>query len=80
MAIPYIMLQPTPLWTPVGWTAPILVVDSYHIVRILLERRPVKFTPEEHQLYDLAFQAFEPRELLGLLKLGEWKTGSGSTA
>jgi hypothetical protein len=74
MAIPYFMLQPTPLWTPVGWTALFLVINSYHIVRILLERRPVKFTPDEQRLYDLTFQRFEPREFLKLLKLGEWKT------
>jgi len=31
MAIPYFMLQPTPLWTPVGWTALFLVINSYHL-------------------------------------------------
>lgn len=74
MAIPYFMLQPTPLWTPVGWTALFLVINSYHIIRILLERRPVAFTPDEQRLYDLTFQGFEPREFLKLLQLGEWKT------
>jgi CRP-like cAMP-binding protein len=74
LAIPYFMLQPTPLWTPVGWTVLFLVINLYHITRILLERRPVKFTPDEQQLYTLAFSNFEPREFLKLLKLGEWKT------
>ncbi len=73
-AIPYFMLQPTPLWTPVGWTGLFLVINLYHITRILLERRPVSFTADEQQLYDLAFQSLEPREFLKLLKLGEWKT------
>ena len=73
-AIPYFMLQPTPLWTPVGWTALFMVINLYHITRILLDRRPVKFTPDERRLYDLAFGNFEPREFLRLLKVGEWKT------
>ena len=73
-AIPYFMLQPTPLWTPVGWTGLFMAINLYHITRILLERRPVKFTPDEQRLYELAFQRFEPREFLKLLKLGKWKT------
>jgi xanthosine utilization system XapX-like protein len=74
-AIPYFMLQPTPLWTPVGWTGLFLAINIYHITRILLERRPVKFTADEQQLYDLTFPNFEPRDFLKLLSLGEWKTG-----
>jgi len=72
-AIPYFMLQPTPLWTPVGWTALFMAINLYHITRILLERRPVKFSPDEQRLYDLAFRNFEPREFLKLLKIGKWK-------
>ena len=74
IAIPYFMFQPTPLWTPVGWTVLFLAINLYHITRILLERRPVSFTTDEQRLYDLAFRSFEPREFLKLLKLGEWKT------
>jgi CRP-like cAMP-binding protein len=72
-AIPYFMLQPTPLWTPVGWTALFMAINLYHITRILLERRPVKFTPDEQKLYDLAFKSFEPRDFLKLLKMGDWR-------
>lgn len=73
-AIPYFMLQATPLWTPVGWTALFMLINLYHITRILLERRPVKFTPDEQRLYDLAFSNFEAREFLKLLKVGKWET------
>ena len=73
-AIPYFILQPTPLWTPVGWTALFMAINLYHITRILLERRPVKFSPDEQRLYDLAFKSFKPREFLKLLKVGKWET------
>jgi len=76
IAIPYFMFQPTPMWTPVGWTALFLAINLYHITRILLERRPVRFTPEERQLYDLTFQSFEPRDFLKLVEFGEWKTAT----
>jgi hypothetical protein len=74
VAIPYFLLQSPALMTPVGWTLLFLAINLYHITRILLEKRPIKFTPEEQQLYELAFNTFEPREFLKLLKLGEWKT------
>lgn len=74
VAIPYFMLQPTPLWTPVGWTVLFLAINLYHITHILLERRPVRLSPDEQQLYDLTFHTFEPREFLKLAKLGEWRT------
>ena len=75
-AIPYFMLQPVPLWTPVGWTVLFMAINLYHITRILLERRPVKFTPGDQRLHDLAFSNFGPRDFLRLLKPGEWKTAS----
>lgn len=73
-AIPYFILQPTPLWTPVGWTTLFMMINLYHITRILLERRPVKFSPDEQTLYDLTFRNFAPREFLKLLKVGKWET------
>lgn len=73
-AIPYFLLQPTPLWTPVGWTALFMLINCYHVVRILLERRPVRLAPDEQRLYDLAFTRLTPREFLKLVAFGEWQT------
>ena len=73
-AIPYFLMQTTPLWTPVGWSALFITINLYHITRILLERWPVKFTPDEQRLYDLAFRNLEPSEFRKLLKVGKWKT------
>ena len=77
VAIPYFLLQSPALTTPVGWTLLFMAINLYHIARILLEKRPIKFTPEEQRLYDLAFRTFEPREFLKLLKLGKWETATG---
>ena len=74
IAIPYFMFQATPLWTPAGWTGLFLAINLYHIMCILLERRPVNLTPDEQRLYDLAFKNFAPRDFVKLLQLGEWKT------
>jgi CRP-like cAMP-binding protein len=74
IAIPYFAAQTTPLWTPAAWTVLFLAINLYHITRILLEKRPVRFTPDEQRLYDLAFHTFESGNFLKLAKLGEWKT------
>ena len=75
LVIPYFIIQPTPLWTPVGWNALFMAINLYHITRILLERWPVSLAPDEQRLYELAFSTFTPREFLKLLRLGEWKNG-----
>lgn len=72
-AIPYFLWQTTPLWTPVGWTVLFMAINPYHIANILLDRRPVKFPPDEQRPYDLAFRDLEPREFLRLLKVGKWQ-------
>lgn len=74
LAIPCFMLQPVPLWTPVGWTCLFMAINLYHVTRILLERRPVKLSADQQRLYDLAFGNFKPREFLKLLKVGKWAT------
>ena len=74
IAIPYFVLQAAPLWTPAAWTVLFLAINLYHVTRILLERRPIKFTAEEQRLYDLTFQSLQPRDFLKLVKFGEWKT------
>lgn len=74
VAVPYYLMQPTPLWTPVGWTGLFLPINLSHITRILLARQPVMSTTDEQRLYDLAFKSFQPRDFLRLVKLGGWKT------
>ena len=74
IAIPYFVFQTTPLWTPVGWSVLFMAINLYHVTLILLERRPIKFTPEEQRLYDLTFRSLEPRDFLKLVRIGEWKT------
>jgi hypothetical protein len=73
--IPYCLMQSPPLWTPVVWNGLFLAVNLVNVVLLLLEKRPVKFTPDEQKLYDLAFSDFNRREFLKLLTLGEWQQG-----
>ena len=76
IAVPYFVLQPTPLWTPVGWTSLFIAINAFHIVRILLERRPIELTGDARNLYDLSFAGFSPNEFQKLLGIGEWRDAS----
>jgi CRP-like cAMP-binding protein len=73
--IPYCLMQSTPLWAPVVWNSLFLAVNLVNVILLLLEQRPVKFTPDEEKLYNLAFRDISRREFLKLTKLGDWKEG-----
>ena len=75
MFIPYCLLQSPPLWTPAIWNVLFLLVNVVNVILLLLARRPVVLSPDEQQLYNLAFSSLGPREFLQLLSLGEWRDG-----
>ena len=39
IVIPYFVLQPTPMWTAIGWNAVLAAVNLVHSWRLLVERR-----------------------------------------
>jgi CRP-like cAMP-binding protein len=72
IAIPYFLLQPVPLWAPLGWTILFAGVNLVQSARLLLERRPVKLTSEEEQVRRLVFPHLPPRKVLEVLNIGQW--------
>jgi CRP-like cAMP-binding protein len=74
MAIPYFILQPTPLWTPLAWSAVFAAINLFQSWRLFLERRPVKLTEEEEEVSRLAFLNLPPRKVLQVLSIGSWMT------
>jgi hypothetical protein len=76
IAIPYLFLQPKPLWAPITWSLLFASINVLQSWRLLLERRPVKLTPEEEYVRKLVFEGVPPRKVLQVLSIGSW----GSTA
>lgn len=74
IAIPYFLFHPVPLWAPLGWTILFAGVNLVQSSRLLLERRPVKLTPEEEQVRRLVFPQLRPRKVLEILNIGQWTT------
>lgn len=71
--VPYYLFQPTPLWTPIIWNGIFVAINAYWIVRLLLERRPVRLTADERRLRELAFPSLTAREALNLYRTGRWE-------
>ena len=74
IAIPYFVLQPAPLWVPIGWSALFASINFFQSWRIFLERRPVQLTHDEELIRRLVFQDLPPRKVLQLLSVGTWTT------
>lgn len=72
MAIPYFVLQPVPLWAPLGWSAVFAAINLFQSWRLFLERRPVKLTAEEEEVRRLVFRDLSPRKVLQVLSIGSW--------
>ncbi len=72
--IPYFYFRPEPLMTAIYWNLLFTALNFYWIVRLILERRPVRLAGNHLRLYQLVFRCLTPREMLQLLKLGRWES------
>ena len=75
-AIPYYLLQPTPLLGSVWLECPVHRDRHLQASRLLMERRPVKLTPEEDEVRRLAFRDVPPRDVLRIVSIGSWSTAA----
>lgn len=73
LLIPFYYVQSTPLWIAIVWNLVFIAINTYWIVRLVLERRPVHLTGDEQRLRELSFPSLTPREALNLYKTGMWE-------
>ena len=74
ISIPYFVLQPQPLWVPIGWSVVFATINLIQSWFLFVERRPVQLTAEEAEIRRLAFQELPPRKVLQVLSIGGWIT------
>ena len=77
VGIGYKILYPheTPLWMVVCWNIIFILINLIHIAILLQERKPVRFSEEEQELYDTLFYRFAPVEFSRLLRIADWCRG-----
>jgi len=73
VGIPYYLFQPETLWPPIFWTLVFVSINTVRAWQIYLERRPVKFTPDEQKLYNSTFNSLSPQQFRQLASIGQWK-------
>lgn len=74
ITIPFYVLQPTPMWEPIIWSAIFGTINLVQSLRVFIERRPVKLSAEEEEVRRLALAALPPRKVLQFLSVGSWIT------
>jgi len=74
IAVPYFILQPAPLWVPIGWSCLFATINAFQSWRLFVERRPIQLTPEEEEVRRLVFPHLAPRKVLQVLNIGTWVT------
>jgi hypothetical protein len=72
LLIPYYAMQTVPLRAAIAWSAVFIAINLYWIVKLLIERRPVHFTPDEARLRALSFPSLTAREARDLYAMGAW--------
>lgn len=65
--VPYYYFQPEPLYVPMVWLILFTLINAGQIAWLVLERRPVKMSAAEAELYALTFRSLKPREFLKLM-------------
>jgi CRP-like cAMP-binding protein len=71
--IPYYFTRAEPMMVPIYWSLLFAALNVYWIVRLLLERAPMKLNADEQRLCELVFRTMSPREMITLLKLATWE-------
>ena len=62
-----------PMMIAIFWNGVFIVVNLYHIAILIYEKRPVKMSPKDRELYETMFKSMSPVEFLKITKLAKWK-------
>lgn len=67
----YFLVEGGPLIVPIIWSFVFSGVNIYQLIALFRERRPVKLTIEDQQIYQMGFAEFTLRQFSKLLKVGK---------
>ena len=62
-----------PMMIAIFWNGVFIITNLYHIAVIIYEKRPVKMSPKDRELYDTMFKSMSPVEFLKITKIAKWK-------
>lgn len=56
-----------------AWISLFALINTIHSIILLVERRPVKMSEEQAELYETIFHTLKPRDFLKFLHVANWK-------
>ena len=62
-----------PSWTVVLWLSLFTLINASRIIGLWVERRRVKLSEEELELFEVVFSKFTKVEFMKLLRIGQWR-------
>jgi CRP-like cAMP-binding protein len=62
------------VWPSVGWNVLFACINGLQVVRLLLERRPVRMSEDEHELHRVALGSLSPRQLRTIAKAARFES------
>ena len=69
----------SPLWLVIYWNVAFIGVNAIQLEIMRREKRGVRFSEEEQELYETLFQRFSPVEFMRLVRCGRWvDAGAGA--
>jgi len=66
-------IPPIPMTIAIFWNGVFIAVNLYHIAVLVYEKRPVKMSSKDKELYDTMFKSMSPVEFLKITKIAKWK-------
>lgn len=70
-------LPAPPLWDAIAWNLVFFAINAAQIARLVLERRPVRLSEDEHALRELVFRRLSPREVRALAAGATFRDAAG---
>lgn len=61
-----------PLWLVIFWLSLFLIINSYQIIKIILDQRTIKLSQRERAIHGNCFGSFSALEFRKLLDIGKW--------
>lgn len=71
---------PTTNWIVIAWQVVFVAINVTWILQLIRERRGVRFSDEEKELYQTVFRAFAPFEFMKLMRLARWSRVAAGAA
>lgn len=67
-----ILIPNGPIWLVVFWLAVFIFINAQRVLVLLWERRDLKLTEEEQELFETVFRSFSPYEFLKVMRVAKW--------